>query len=172
MLCTRRCRGTACSLRHPEDDGGQRAEARRRSCSRADGLPRRTHGSWVRRDINAHRAWAAHVLTNPGLYKIEIDDLEVIIYHSSGRLDTRQDLDVDIEVIDTEGVRWGAWFFTLAALQRILASMAQVGPGANMWARQMVVVPELSEKVVSDTIRRIRSDHGSLAGAFERFDKD
>jgi len=67
-------------------------------------------------------------------------------------------LNVDVEVRDDAG-RWSATFFTLENLETLFMKNAVTGEcarGTYLWAADMIVVHELSEGVIVETIADLR----------------
>ena len=70
------------------------------------------------------------------------------------------DDNVDVEVIFDDGSRYAATFFTLNNLHRLFEKNERTGEcksGLYLWASDMVIVKELSEAILSETVADLLS---------------
>jgi hypothetical protein len=87
------------------------------------------------------------------------DDPEIIVFSVEDLTQPHADLNVDVEVRDETG-RWSATFFTLANVESLLAKYAATGEcagGTYLWAVDMILVRELSERVIIETVNDLRA---------------
>lgn len=101
-----------------------------------------------------------------------LDDVELKIYAAD--IEAPENGNVDVELIERDGTRWSATFFTLGSLEALLLKGAITGEGAGgtyVWASDMIVVRALSITVIEATVRDLRSC-GEFTSAFHLLDDD
>lgn len=78
------------------------------------------------------------------------------------------DDNVDLEVTFDDGTRYAATFFTLNNLHSLFAKNERTGEckgGLYLWASDMIIVKELSEAAISETVADMIAE-GQFEGAF------
>jgi len=79
---------------------------------------------------------------------------------------------IDVEVMLTDGRRFGATFFTLQNVQRLFDKNRATGEcrgGLYMWAANMILVETLTMDVIWKTVEDLLGN-GELFSAFSRLD--
>jgi hypothetical protein len=100
-------------------------------------------------------------------------DPEIIVFAIEDLSRPHADLNVDVEVRDEAG-RWSATFFTLTNVESLLAKHARTGEcagGTYIWAVDMILVRELSERVIIETVADLRRS-GEFERVFKALDAD
>jgi hypothetical protein len=80
------------------------------------------------------------------------------------------DDNVDVEVEFDDGSRYAATFFTLENLRRLFEKNERTGEcksGLYLWASDMIIVRELSEAVISETVADLLAQE-EFEGAFSK----
>lgn len=87
------------------------------------------------------------------------DGLELTVTLGELELPTR-DANVDVELIEPDGQRWSATFFTLDNVKTLLSRWARTGEcadGTYLWAADLVLVEVLSLEAIKRTNPRLAS---------------
>ncbi len=94
------------------------------------------------------------------------EEFEIHVYGDLGK--PLANGNVDVEVLERDGKRWAATFFTLENLEALFVKNAVTGEcaeGTYFWASDMIVVRLLSMRVIQRTIRDLRST-GEFSAVF------
>lgn len=98
--------------------------------------------------------------------------LRVKVLDHAGELPA-SDINVDVEVTDPSGARWGATFYTIANVRTLLErwrSSGEHGAGAYFWGGPgQVIVAEASVGSINRAVHAIFAD-GDFEQVFERLD--
>ena len=99
-------------------------------------------------------------------------ELQIRIHDGAGELPSL-DTNVDVEVLDAAGRRWGATFYTLRNVATLLErwrASGEHGRGAYFWGGpDTVIVEQLSEASIRAAIEAIHAD-GDLERVFQPLD--
>ena len=88
---------------------------------------------------------------------IQCDDYQVIIYNGAALLNPGND-NVDVQVIFSNGESFSAVFFTLENIDTLMKHYKETGEcakGLYFWASDMIIVQELTEQTICETIRNL-----------------
>jgi hypothetical protein len=95
------------------------------------------------------------------------------VHHGLKHVDPA-DGNADLEVRFEDGSRYAATFFTLNNLRLLFEKNEQIGDckdGLYLWASDMVIVKELTEMSISETVADLIA-HGEFEGAFSELASD
>ncbi len=91
---------------------------------------------------------------------VQHNDYELTIYHGIAPFDPNND-NVDVEVTFQNGESFSAVFFTLQNIETLMKRYKKTGEcadGLYFWASDMVIVQQLSEKIICATIDKLLTE--------------
>ena len=91
---------------------------------------------------------------------VQHNDYELTIYHGIAPFDPNND-NVDVEVTFQNGESFSAVFFTLQNIETLMKRYKKTGEcadGLYFWASDMVIVQQLSEKIICATIDNLLAE--------------
>ena len=103
---------------------------------------------------------------------VQHNDYELTIYHGIAPFDPNND-NVDVEVTFQDGESFSAIFFTLQNIETLMKHYKKTGEcadGLYFWASDMVIVQQLSEKIICATIDKLLVE-GEFESVFSKNQK-
>lgn len=100
---------------------------------------------------------------------IQRNDYQLTIYNGIAPLDPYND-NVDVQVTFPSGESFSAVFFTLQNIATLMKDYEKTGEGANglyFWTSDMVIVQELTEQTICETIDNLLAD-GEFGSVFSK----
>ena len=91
---------------------------------------------------------------------VQHNDYELTIYRGIPPLDSNND-NVDVEVTFPNGESYSAVFFTLQNIETLMKRYQKTGEcadGLYFWASDMVIVQQLSDKIICATIDKLLAE--------------